>query len=151
MARPTKAGLEYFSLDVRNDDKLDLIEAECGICGFGIVIQLFRKIYENGYYYKWGDDEKLLFGKRINVDNKLINDVINVCLKRELFDKILFQKYNILTSSGIQKRYLKAVERRKSVDFNEKYISNRVNEYINEVNVHINWINDDIGTQSKGK
>ena len=40
-----KSGLEYFPLDCNMDDKLELIEAEFGITGFGVVVKLFQKIY----------------------------------------------------------------------------------------------------------
>ena len=59
MSRPIKTGLDYFPLDVRNDDKLDLIEAEFGIVGFGIIIKLYQKVYENGYFYDWEEDQLL--------------------------------------------------------------------------------------------
>lgn len=52
MARPNKAGLEYFSLDCGMDDKVELIEAKYGLIGFAVIIKLWQKIYSEGYYYK---------------------------------------------------------------------------------------------------
>ena len=153
MARPIKTGLDYFPLDVRNDDKLDLIEAEFGLIGFGIVIKLYRKIYENCYFYEWGEDQLLLFKKKVNVDINLINDVINACLRRNLFNKKMFDTYKILTSGGIQKRFIQAVKssRRSQVIFEEKYLCKGINDYINEINSEFITVNSDIGTQSKEK
>ena len=48
MARPKKQGLDYFPLDVNVDNKLEILESEYGILGFGFIIKLFQKIYENG-------------------------------------------------------------------------------------------------------
>jgi len=153
MARPIKTGLDYFPLDVRNDDKLDLIEAEFGIIGFGIVIKLYRKIYENSYFYEWGEDQLLLFKKKVNVDINLINDVINACFRRDLFNKKIFDNYKILTSTGIQKRFIQAVKnsRRSQVILEEKYLCKGINDYINSINSELIIVNSDINTQSKVK
>jgi uncharacterized protein DUF4373 len=151
MARPIKDGLDYFPLDVTNDDKLDLIEAEFGVVGWSIIIKLYRRIYKNGYYTRWTEDELLLFGKQINVDNNLINAVINKSIERNLFNEEMFNKYKILTSNGIQKRYLEATHRRKGLSLVKEYCLPVVDEYINRVNVNINFQNVDKSTQSKVK
>ena len=108
MGRPTKTGLDYFPLDVEMDDCVELIEAEYGLAGFSIVIKLWQKIYKNGYHLDWNKDMALLFARRINTEVTLINNVINSCLLRNLFNKSMFEKYKVLTSSGIQKRYVTA-------------------------------------------
>lgn len=164
MARPQKIGLDYFPLDVDidQDDKIQLIEARFGITGFGIIIKLFMKIYKEGYFYEWTEKEQLLFSKRINVDINLVNDVINECIKWDLFDSNIYEKYKILTSKGIQRRYLEATGRRKQVEIIKEYCLIDVSKYsnvvfvsINGVNVDINTnsnkVNDNIGTQSKVK
>jgi hypothetical protein len=147
MSRPIKQGLDYFPLDVDTDDKVELIEAKHGIVGFGVIIKLYQKIYKEGYYLNWNEETSLLFSKRINVNINIINDVITDCLQYNLLDKTLFNTYKILTSEGIQKRYLGAVERRKEVFLCKKYI----NVDIKKINVNINWINNNNSTQSKVK
>lgn len=42
MARPVKSNLDYFPLDCNLDQKFQLLEAEHGIAGFGIIVRLFR-------------------------------------------------------------------------------------------------------------
>lgn len=37
MARPLKQGLDYFPLDCQVDVKFELVEAEFGLTGFGVV------------------------------------------------------------------------------------------------------------------
>jgi DNA replication protein DnaD len=156
MARPIKEGLDYFPLDVDidQDDKIALIEATHGLEGFGAVIKLLMKIYDNSYYYEWGEKEQLLFSRRVNVNINRINDIINDCLKWGLFSKELFEQHQILSSKGIQKRYLEATTRRKEVRIRHDYLllnNKEVNAYKNLVVVNINPVNDDIGTQSKVK
>lgn len=153
MARPVKAGLDYFPLDVHLDDDIEMIEAKFGLEGFGVLIKLYQKIYNNGYFYMWTEKELLLFKKRVNVDINLINDIINDCLRWDIFNNKMFKKYQILTSAGIQKRYVEATKRRKEVSFIKEYllIDVRNNLYPNNVNVNINSINECNNTQSKVK
>ena len=160
MARPVKEGLEYFPLDcdIDQDDKVALIEAQHGIKGFGVVIKLLMKIYKNGYFYEWTEKEQLLFSKRVNVDINEVNVIINDLIKWNFFNEELFRSKKILTSNGIQKRYLAAVGRRQKVKILKEYLlldDETINVYKNLVIVDINpsseGVNVDIGTQSKVK
>lgn len=160
MARPQKNGLDYFPLDVDmdQDDKIALIEAQHGVVGFAIVIKLLMKIYKNSYFYEWTEKEQLLFSKRINVDINSINVVINDCIKWGLFDRNLLESKKILTSKGIQSRYLEAVGRRTKVEIKKEYLlldEKAVNVYKNLIIVDINHnneeVSDDINPKSKVK
>ena len=144
MARPQKEGIDYFPLDVDmdHDDKIQLIEAEHGVTGFGIIIKLLMKIYAESYYYQWSEKEQLLFSKRTNVDINEVNAVINSCLKWGLFDDEVYKKYQILTSSGIQRRYVTATSRRKDVQMIREYTLIDVSNAPNVVSVGINEVND---------
>lgn len=160
MARPIKEGLEYFPLDcdMDQDDKIALIEAQHGIIGFGIVVKLLMKIYKNSYFYEWTEKEQLLFSNRINVDINEVNVVINDLVKWKFFDEKLYKNEKILTSKGIQQRYLTAVGRRQKVKMLKKYLLldiETINVYKNLIIVDINSnsevVNVDISTQSKVK
>ncbi len=124
MARPLKLGLDYFPLDVMFDDSIELFEAECGLEGLAILIKLWQKIYSHGYYTDWNNDTVLLFSKKINSTKEIVNSVINTCLRRSIFNKSLYEKYNILTSSGIQKRYVIACTstKRKNITMDERFL-----------------------------
>ena len=160
MARPQKSGLDYFPLDVDmdQDDKITLIEAQHGIVGFAIVVKLLMKIYKNSYFYEWTEKEQLLLSKRVNVNINSINVVINDCIKWGLFDSNLLETKQILTSKGIQARYLEAVGRRTKVEMKKEYLlldENIVNVYKNLIIVDINSnneeVSDNINPQSKVK
>uniref|UniRef100_UPI003CFD4451 Lin1244/Lin1753 domain-containing protein n=1 Tax=Caloranaerobacter sp. DY30410 TaxID=3238305 RepID=UPI003CFD4451 len=146
MARPQKEGLDYFPLDtdMDQDDKIALIEAKHGVIGFAIVIKLLMKIYRNSYFYQWTEKEQLLFSKRVNVDINQVNDIINDCLKWGLFDEEVYKKHQVLTSRGVQKRYLEAAARRKKVEVYEEYCLIDVNDYKNIVLVSINADNNEV-------
>ncbi|SET95344.1 protein of unknown function [Salinibacillus kushneri] len=160
MVRPIKEGLDYFPLDVDidQDDKIVLIEATHGLEGFGVVIKLLMKIYDNSYFYQWGEKEQLLFSRKVNVDINKVNVILNDCLKWGLFSTDLYEKYEVLTSKGIQRRYLEASSRRKKVFIHEKYLllsQSEVNVYKNLVIERINQdspqVNDSKSTQRKVK
>ncbi|MEH7251927.1 DUF4373 domain-containing protein [Neobacillus niacini] len=122
MARPNKQGVDYFPLDVHLDDKFKFIEIKYKLEGFAIVIKLFQKIYSCGYWYKWTEDEALLFSDYIRMDSELVSKVVNECLDRDVFDKEMYEKHHILTSKGIQKRYKEIVRRRKDVEVIDEYL-----------------------------
>ena len=159
MARPLKQGLDYFSLDCHMDDKIKLIQAEFGLKGFAIVVKLWQMIYrEHGYYGEWNKEKELLFSHDECSDCgvQLIDNIVAACVERDIFSKELFQKYGILTSKGIQKRYFSAITRREKVNVKKEYLlisigKNAVNADDNPVNVDNNSINTCRSTQSKVK
>jgi hypothetical protein len=160
MARPQKEGLDYFPLDVDidQDDKVALIEAQHGVTGFAVVIKLLMKIYKNSYFYQWTEKEQLLFSRVVNVDINKINAIINDCLKWGLFSQKIYDAEQILTSKGIQLRYLEATSRRQVVKIPPNHLlicKSKVNDYknlvIEHINENINEVNVNINPQSKVK
>lgn len=152
MARPQKIGLDYFPLDVDidQDDKVAIIEAQHGILGFSVVIKLLMKIYSEGYYYDWTEKEQILFSKRVNVDINEVNVIINDCIKWGMFSEELFNEHKILTSKGIQTRYLEAVKRRSKVEMAKEFLL-LSDEIVNaNKNISIVTINDDINQEVEG-
>lgn len=147
MARPTKQGVDYFPLDVNMDTKFELIEAKHGIVGFAILIKLFQKIYSEGYFIEWSEEMALLFSKRNNVVINLINVIINDAIKYKIFDQALFENDGILTSNGIQRRFIDIIKRRKTDISGLPYII--VNN--NSINVDNNSINVDEKYTKKSK
>lgn len=150
MARPKKDGLDYFPLDVDidQDDKVIIIIAKYGMEGFGILVKLMMEIYKNGYYYNWTEREQLVFSSRVNVNINTIQELVNDCIKWGLFNEDMFNTHQVLTSKGIQSRYLLATSRRLEVNIDEKYRLLVVNVDINSKSV---VKNGDINPQSKVK
>lgn len=150
MPRPIKEGLDYFELDCHFDEKIRLIQAEFGLKGLAVIVLLYKEIYGGqGYYMTWDEDRLLLLLSENGVaggDKNLIQEIVSACVRRDIFSERLFKEYHILTSSGIQKRYLNAVARRENVNLKKEYLlisvdKNKVNVYINPVSVNINSIN----------
>jgi hypothetical protein len=149
MARPQKIGLDYFPLDVAIDDNIELLEAECGLEGFAILIKLWQKIYSSGYFIEWGEDHAMLFARKINSEITTVNAVINSCFRRKLFNEKVFKKYKILTSKGIQKRFIQASHgsKRKSISMFEEITL--VNSEYRRFLTELTSINSEESTQRK--
>lgn len=156
--RDYKVGLDYFELDCHLDDDVKLVQAEYGLKAFAVIVKLWQKIYgERGYYCEWNEDVLLLFMSEngMTCDNKnLINGIISACIRRNLFSGALFKKFGILTSAGVQKRYLKAVSKRERVELIKEYLlinigKNNKNVVIKSISDGINAKKDTANPQSK--
>ena len=148
-------GINYFPLNVHLDDKFELIEAEFGLKGFAIVVKLFQKIYgQQGYYCEWTEDVALSFGKNVGLGGDAVSEIVRAAIKRGIFDSELYDKYQILTSRGIQERYFEAVSRRKEVEVRKEYLLIKVDQIYKNVrilneNVNISSKNVNISEQKK--
>ena len=117
------SGIPYFPLDTHLDEKFQLIEAEFGITGFGVVVHLLQEIYGGqGYYLEYTTEVALLFARKIGLGGSAVSEIVEASIRRGIFDKDLFKKYHILTSTGIQKRYFTAVIRRKKIEVKKEYL-----------------------------
>lgn len=155
MARPFKTGVDYFPLDVTMNDRVRLIEAEFGVVGFGILIKLYQKIYKDrGYYCDWNNEVALLFANDCKVGGNVVSEVLSALFRRGILDQSIYKKYGILTSEGIQKRYLEMVKRRLDCKIDDRYAlvdvtSVGIDVNSNDVNVNNNGVNVDRSTQRK--
>lgn len=109
--------MDYFPFDVDffEDDKIALIEAEFGWKGVMVAIRLLCKIYKDtGYYYQWGGDECLLLCKQMGAGfvPGTVQEIVAGLVRRSFFDKGVWDSFGILTSAGIQRRYLSMVKDR---------------------------------------
>lgn len=117
-------GMPYFPLDCQLDEKFELLEAEFGIKGYGVVIKLFSRIYggDGGYYCVWNDEVALLFASKVGVNINLVSEILRAAIRRGIFDEGMYHRYGILTSTGIQRRYFKAYRRRSALKIVEDYL-----------------------------
>lgn len=110
MARPTRPGLDYFNVDTKFEDNLKLIIAIHKNEGLGVMMRLWQKIYGvHGYYAEWGDDNVFLFADEISLPVDILKAIIETCFEKGIFHRGMYQKNKIITSAGIQKRWLRIV------------------------------------------
>lgn len=127
MARPTKQGIDYYSLDVNflRDIKVRKIRKACGPQSIEILLCLLGNIYrDNGYYIGWDEDSVFLVADEVGAKEGLVEEVVAKAVQSDFFDKRQFDQHQILTSRGIQKRFFEATAKRKAVEVNKLYLVN---------------------------
>ncbi|MBQ8356214.1 MAG: DUF4373 domain-containing protein [Clostridia bacterium] len=112
--RPLKSGVDYWSFDVGlfEDKKFKLIRGEFGAKGVLIALFALNSCYkDNGYFRVWEDDDAILLSEEVGCGCSpgLVQQVVRACVARSLFDKRVFDTHQVLTSVGIQRRYLRIV------------------------------------------
>jgi hypothetical protein len=114
MARHTKKGMDYFSLDIDffSDKKIKILKARYGADGIVLYVYLLCEIYKNGYYLEIDDDYEYVISDDLNMDSNKVKQVMHFLLERSLFENTLFQSDKVLTSAGIQKRFQLMVKTR---------------------------------------
>lgn len=109
-----RKNLDYLPLDVNifADRKIKRLTNTFGGKGFLVYIIILTEVYKNGYFLVWDNDYPediaMMLGEGIKAN--LVMEVVNHCVhKFGLFDRELFDN-SIITSKGIQQRYLHAKE-----------------------------------------
>ncbi len=153
-----KVGLDYFELDCQMEEKVRLIQAEFGLKGFAVVVKLYQKIYgEFGYYCEWSEDSLLLFMSENGVPSdskKLIQEIVSACIRRNIFSEKLFNKFGILTSYGVQKRYMNATSRREKVSMKKEYLLleyGKINRNVDITEDSVNIIRENVNIISQSR
>ena len=59
-------GINYFPVGVNfmEENAMEVIEAKYGIKGSAIVLKLMCKIYKEGYYIRWDEEQCLIFANK---------------------------------------------------------------------------------------
>lgn len=116
MARPMKQGLDYFPMDVSftRDVKVRRVHMACGMESIGILVYLLSLIYrDQGYYEKWDEELCFLTAMDLHLEESLVDQVVQKAAQVGFFDGELLADWGILTSVGIQERFLAATRKRK--------------------------------------
>jgi len=159
MARPTKQGIDYFPLDTEFDDDLQLLIAEIGAEGLGILVTIWQAIYKgNGYYISSDKKFPLKIKQKCYSSVDKVTDVVGNAIDYVIFDRGLYEKYGILTSRGLQKRYFTAARNKKQVEIIPQYalidisnIENAVDVVINEIDVVGNATKEEVEVKGEEK
>lgn len=154
MARPLKQGLDYYPMDVGflRDIKVRRIIKSCGASSIAVLIWLLNSCYQDeGYYLRWTKDLPFIVAEDTNVTEGHVQEVVKRALQVGFFDERMKDKYEILTSAGIQKRFLAITSRRKSAFLRRDFALISINDDNNSINVCNNLVNAYRSTQSKGK
>ena len=157
-------GINYFPIGVNfmEENAMEVIEAKYGIKGPAIVLKLLCKIYKEGYFIRWDEEQCLIFANKAGreVQTEEVKGIIKILFIKGILDENSYRENGILTSESIQKVWLEATKRRKR-DLNtlpyllESCIQDEENSIPNKEYcmqpVNISSQNADISEQSKVK
>ena len=126
MARPTSDGVGYFPKDVGfyRDDKIRLLRAEFGAKGMYLLDYILCELYEkDGYFMKWDAIKCGLVsdGAGCGCTPSFAQELVIGCIRYEVFDKNVFDAYGVLTSAGIQRRYVRMLKGRDYIRLIKEY------------------------------
>lgn len=116
MSRTQSQGIEYFpmAVDFFSDKKVKVLKARYGADGITIYMYLLCMVYREGYYTKADDDLIYVISDDLNMSSDKVQQVLAFLFERSMFDEQLFKSDAVLTSTGIQERWQKAVSGRAS-------------------------------------
>ena len=105
-------GINYFPIGV---NFMEVIEAKYGIKGPAIVLKLLCKIYKEGYYIRWDEEQCLIFANKAGreVQAAEVQGIIEILFIKGIMDRNSYLENGILTSESIQKVWMEATKRRK--------------------------------------
>lgn len=134
MARPYKQGMDYYPLSVSflDDIKVRRIMRACGPESISVLLTLLSYVYgEEGYYIEWNEDTSFIIADKVNLTDACVQEIVSKATEVGFFDEGLYSSHSVLTSSGIQRRFLDAVKRRTLVKLEKDILLVKVDEYIN--------------------
>ncbi|RGX76350.1 DUF4373 domain-containing protein, partial [Bacteroides fragilis] len=110
-------GINYFPMGVNfmEENAMEVIEAKYGIKGPAIVLKLLCKIYKEGYFIRWDEEQCLIFANKAGreVQAEEVQGIIEILFIKGILDRNSYRENGILTSENIQKVWLEATKRRK--------------------------------------
>ncbi len=129
MAGRPKQGIDYsgWSVDIFDSDtKIDKLLDSKGWPGFGIYFYLCQRAYKaNGYFFEWSYDDCATTARKMGggINSGTVRETVSYCLQIDLFNKRLFDRWGVLTSRGIQRRYWAVLsERRSKIVYTEYWL-----------------------------
>ena len=110
-------GINYFPVGVNfmEENAMEVIEAKYGIKGSAIVLKLLCKIYKEGYFIRWDEEQCLIFANKAGREVQVaeVQGIIEILFIKGILDRNSYLENGILTSANIQKVWMEATKRRK--------------------------------------
>ncbi|MCE8626290.1 DUF4373 domain-containing protein [Bacteroides fragilis] len=110
-------GINYFPVGVNfmEENAMEVIEAKYGIKGPAIVLKLLCKIYKEGYFIRWDEEQCLIFANKAGREVQVaeVQGIIEILFIKGILDRNSYLENGILTSANIQKVWMEATKRRK--------------------------------------
>ena len=127
MAGIPKKGIEFAGWNSHifdGDNKIDKLLDAQGWDGFAVYFFLCQRAYAtDGYFYRWSYDDAATTARRMagGIRSETVKGAVGTCSRVGLFDKRLLDAEGILTSRGIQRRFVTAIQKRSYRTVNKRY------------------------------
>lgn len=130
MARPKKEGMDYFphDTDAVNDEKIEALRMLYGNDGYAFYFIMLERIYRTKEFALDVSDAETIqiLSRKVGVNQEVFLQMLETSLKRNIFDRELYENHRVLTSPGIQKRSGIVVEKREKM--RSKYRNDKVSK-----------------------
>ena len=104
--RPNKNLTEYpVGINFLHDIKVQKLIRYQGAKSIAVYMCLLGNIYSEGYYMRWDDSIPSVVSSVTGCDEGYVSEVVQCCLRVNLFSQAMFLEHAVLTSRGIQQRY----------------------------------------------
>lgn len=112
MGRNRKVGLDYFPMDVDffQDIRIRKLIKYQGGKAVTVYALLLCIIYKQGYYVRWDDELPFIISEQTGFEEAYIQEVFKCCMIVGLFSKKLYDSDKVITSKGIQERWIKLTD-----------------------------------------
>lgn len=125
-------GLRYMQLDVDfiENDKIDIMMEEYQHAGILFCVFMYLRVFKENYFWLQEDRKVNQFCKNwLKLPREKYDEMLLFAIKIKIFDRGLFEQYNIVTSRGIQKRYLVITKKWSKVQMIKEFILEDVDTY----------------------
>lgn len=120
MARPRKVGLDYFphDVDVTTDPKLEPLILRYGSPAYALYFVILEYCYRaedlsvDISASETGQEMREVLQRKLHITPELFDELVAAMLRRGAFDADAYGENGKLTSSGIQKRASRILEKR---------------------------------------
>lgn len=123
--RPTSQSMTYVPFDAYfdQDPKFKRLMIECGARGVYCALRVLLEVYRsnNGYFIERSEDLYFVIANDLQLKVTFVEQTVAAMARCGLLDEALFERH-ILTSRGIQKRWLTAMKRRKEYDYSKYWL-----------------------------
>lgn len=122
-------GHKYIQIDVdiHDNDKIEILRDQYEDAGFAFYVLFCCRVFENAFYVELTDRFVNKFCKRIlRKTPEQFYEMLEFSITINLFDRNCFTKYKVVTSRGIQRRYLFMARKWERIKLIKEYMLDEV-------------------------
>lgn len=140
----------YFPL--RNDLNYGetILVGKYSVKGYGIYILLQQEINKS-YYLRFSEDISSMLARKWNTSTGLVSEIVDSCVRLNLFNSEKYKKYGILTSEEIQINHFTAIKRRKFIELNKDYLISSITPKLQKMKEFESFFRENVNNLDREK